>query len=588
MWDKAFPKSFKNFRTFDLGLKAHHMGDFKGAVRCFKRIVETEPDVSFGWYMLLECLSYIGKWEEMIKVGERALKLHPNFGPSYSWIGDAYNQLGKQKQAMDCYKKGYEHLEKELVLIDKKLVKYPQDANATILNSLGEINIRFGNYEEAIKYNKRAFEIRQDEHNLHSLGLAYKEMGDYDNAIDYLKRSLDVNPKHSYAWFDLGLIYEDLKKSKEAIECFEKAVESKPQWVKLREKLLEVKPDSLALLKKAPDIGILLDGGIAQDHIKSDIIIDDLKEIETLLKDNNLSAEERKYFEKRKLILKNKLKLDETDEFVKKEEPFKVDKRKQEKKIDMYQKKQLLPLMNQKSFRKKFKKTFKYICKECGNFLHTKREICKRCGARTSRKATEDNYVKIETTRQTILNRMAVEQKKVMKARTKMGGIIDKQLRILQAKVKNDEEYKSLLKRKKAGEAVEDLIIQNRNHKEKLDKEDKESSEIALDWGRSEEGRKMFELMSMWSRRNPNLARKRQIKLELELRIDRLNDKIEKNKEEYEDLLERKNKGEFVDDLITQNRYTTQALERNKNNAKKALNRFTPENNPDWKSRIKK
>ena len=49
--------------------------------------------------MLLECLSYLGLWGEMIEVGNEALEIHPNSGPCYSWLGDAYNQLGKIKHA---------------------------------------------------------------------------------------------------------------------------------------------------------------------------------------------------------------------------------------------------------------------------------------------------------------------------------------------------------------------------------------------------------------------------------------------------------------------------------------------------------
>ena len=311
MWDKISPKSFKNSKIYGLGLKAYTLKDFKGAVNCFKRVIEREPDISSGWYMLLESLSYLRKWEEMIEIGEEALKNHPNFGPNYSWLGDAYNQQGKRKQAMDCYKKALNLLEKELILLEKKLVKYPKDADEVLLNSLGEINIRLGNYEEAIKYSKRAASISPNEHNFHSIGLAYKELRDYDNAIDFYEKSLDVNPKHSYAWFDLGLIYEDLNESNKAIECYEKAVESSPQWVKLREKLSEVKPDSLALLKKAPDIRSLFDEEIAQQQTKSEITLSDLNEIETILKDNKLSVEERKYFEQRKLKLTRELELDE-------------------------------------------------------------------------------------------------------------------------------------------------------------------------------------------------------------------------------------------------------------------------------------
>ncbi|MFX0104887.1 MAG: hypothetical protein ACFE75_05310 [Candidatus Hodarchaeota archaeon] len=46
---------------------------------------------------------------------------------------------------------------------------------------------------------------------------------------------------------------------------------------------------------------------------------------------------------------------------------------------------------------KLFKKTFKFICDECGKFAHTEREYCEKCGAQALRKATKDDYIKYES-----------------------------------------------------------------------------------------------------------------------------------------------------------------------------------------------
>ena len=46
---------------------------------------------------------------------------------------------------------------------------------------------------------------------------------------------------------------------------------------------------------------------------------------------------------------------------------------------------------------KRFKETYKLICDECGEFLHTKMEFCEKCGATAMRKATNEDYSKYET-----------------------------------------------------------------------------------------------------------------------------------------------------------------------------------------------
>jgi len=226
---------------------------------------------------------------------------------------------------------------------------------------------------------------------------------------------------------------------------------------------------------------------------------------------------------------------------------------------------------------KAFKRSYKYTCEKCGKFSSIRRDYCRICGAQALRKATKDDYKKVA-------ERVMIEQKEVIQVRAKMKGIIDKQLRILQALVKNEAEYKKLLERKKSGESVEDLITKNRDYHEKLKKEDREKSEIAKKWGRSEEGRKMFAKMNMGLRMNPKLR----IRYELKLRMATFNDKIRKNEEEYEKLLERKNKGEYVDDLIKQNRYTAENLKQSKKNCENAMNKLRIEKNSDWKSKIER
>jgi uncharacterized OB-fold protein len=43
--------------------------------------------------------------------------------------------------------------------------------------------------------------------------------------------------------------------------------------------------------------------------------------------------------------------------------------------------------------KKLFKKTYKYICSSCGEFLHTFREYCEYCGEKDSvRDATKEDY----------------------------------------------------------------------------------------------------------------------------------------------------------------------------------------------------
>ena len=157
--------------------------------------------------------------------------------------------------------------------------------------------------------------------------------------------------------------------------------------------------------------------------------------------------------------------------------------------------------------------------------------------------------------------------------------------KILEDIMKNEADYKKLLKRKNSGESVEDLITKNRDDFEKLKKERKEHSEIGRKWMRSEEGEKTIAHMAMWSKMNPVIARKSQIKYELELRMITLNEEIRKNEDEYEKLLESKTEGDYVDDLINHNRYAAESLKESKKSCEIAMNELRSEKKSDWKMR---
>ena len=103
---------------------------------------------------------------------------------------------------------------------------------------------------------------------------------------------------------------------------------------------------------------------------------------------------------------------------------------------------------------------------------------------------------------------------------TKFMETLDNERITLEELLKYDEDYKTLLERKNAGEPVEDLIKQNRYQAEILAKKDNENID------------EIYDITSI------------------------IGNELKRNEEEYEKLLERKNKGDYIDDLINQNHNT--------------------------------
>jgi len=181
-----------------------------------------------------------------------------------------------------------------------------------------------------------------------------------------------------------------------------------------------------------------------------------------------------------------------------------------------------------------------------------------------------------------------IELKNKFELQTRFIGMSEKNIKTLEEIVKNDEDYKVLLERKKAGESVEDLIKGNRNHAEILAKKDKENIEEAKKWQQSEEGRKWFEdtaeLRKKQEVKNGEVQRKIQTWTQLENMAGKSEKYLQdfmKNEMEYKNLSEREKAGESVEDLIKQNRIYVEEIRRNFIKTHFEAKEFL-RMNPDW------
>ncbi|MHA2474691.1 MAG: hypothetical protein ACXAES_15825 [Promethearchaeota archaeon] len=153
-----------------------------------------------------------------------------------------------------------------------------------------------------------------------------------------------------------------------------------------------------------------------------------------------------------------------------------------------------------------FKHIFKYSCEQCGRLYLVPVSECMSCGANAIKAATTQDYnqanvqIMIALLQQEAnwkekfaLQRNAFMQ--IIHARTKIMRMFDKQEQILHDLSKNEEEYKTLLKKKKLGEPVEDQITDNRYYRQLLTQEDKENLEKLIVILESEEGKELFAMI---------------------------------------------------------------------------------------------
>ncbi|MFX1273738.1 MAG: tetratricopeptide repeat protein [Promethearchaeota archaeon] len=90
----------------------------------------------------------------------------------------------------------------------------------------------------------------------------YKKNGDYENAITYYSMFLSFHPDNCEAWENKGFVLSLLGKYKEAINCFDKALELNPQVPEL---VLLNKGNSLINLKKYKEAILCFNSALDKD-----------------------------------------------------------------------------------------------------------------------------------------------------------------------------------------------------------------------------------------------------------------------------------------------------------------------------------
>lgn len=177
---------------YTLGLTCRYLGDMRGAIDCFNKALERNPEYLEALLGLSITLNDMGHYGEGRKIFNKTI--------------DSRKEKG------------------EPILFD--LVK-PRVVNH--LRELGKIYASINQTEEAIHYFKKAVEIAPEYPDIKSeLASILKEAGGYEEAKQHLKEILEKNPYSVPALLNLGLIcYLEGNEDKSRF-YWEKAHEAEP------------------------------------------------------------------------------------------------------------------------------------------------------------------------------------------------------------------------------------------------------------------------------------------------------------------------------------------------------------------------
>ena len=147
------------------------------------------------------------KYEEAIQIFESILKDMPKLTLIYRNIGNCYFAMEKYDEAIENY---------------KKAIKEKGD-NTEIYVAIGNSYINKGENEKALEWYKKADVSKIKDFNvLYNIGVIFYNNFKYDKAAEFFKMAVDHNPEFVDGWYQLGITYVAMNKTKEAIETLQK------------------------------------------------------------------------------------------------------------------------------------------------------------------------------------------------------------------------------------------------------------------------------------------------------------------------------------------------------------------------------
>lgn len=184
LWRDVLEKSPGKARPYNnVGLLLKERGDVDGALRCFQRAVELQPD--FDAYDNLGVTLYLrGLTGEALKSLEHARELNPNSPHVYINVGKIYLDSGDLPRA--------------IVEFEKALALAPDAPVA--LNNIASAHLKLRQYDKAIAYLREGEHVNPDDLTVrYNLAAALYLKGAPEQALRELERVLRADPEHQAA-----------------------------------------------------------------------------------------------------------------------------------------------------------------------------------------------------------------------------------------------------------------------------------------------------------------------------------------------------------------------------------------------------
>jgi tetratricopeptide (TPR) repeat protein len=193
-------------------------GRFEQAQPLFEKAIQLKADFLNTYAFYGRALRTNGHVDEAIKLYQSALAKHPEWDAGWIDLAEIAEQAGNPAKAAELYQKA--------------LAAVPNSVGARV--NLANLYLKVGNVEPAVDLLKQAASLADDNADIHNrYGLLLLRLGRYQDAIPQFERMVELTRGKDgahIAYHNLGTALEGAGRNSEAVQCYKKALEIKPDF----------------------------------------------------------------------------------------------------------------------------------------------------------------------------------------------------------------------------------------------------------------------------------------------------------------------------------------------------------------------
>jgi tetratricopeptide (TPR) repeat protein len=198
-----------------LSVVTHRLGQTELALQLIDQAIAADANNSLFHSNRGEVCRVLGRFDEAIASGERAVELNPDMAAPLSNIGIAYYD-------QENYQKAEEYQQRALKIDPKFLAA---------LNNLGSIRRNDKDRTAAIDFYRQALQIDPDYMEaMNNLGAVLTEDDRYEDAVKVLIQAFRKRPGYADVHCNLGFAFLGMEQYERSKKAFAKAIELKPAY----------------------------------------------------------------------------------------------------------------------------------------------------------------------------------------------------------------------------------------------------------------------------------------------------------------------------------------------------------------------